>query len=54
MFSIGFIGWTWDAFDFFTVSLCVTEIAKDFGVKNSEVTWVSPNPLPSTTYISAY
>ena len=40
MFSVGFIGWTWDAFDFFTVSLCVTEIAKEFGVKNSEVTWV--------------
>lgn len=39
MFAIGFIGWTWDAFDFFTVSLCVTEIAKDFGVANSQVTW---------------
>lgn len=22
MFLIGFAGWTWDAFDFFTVSLC--------------------------------
>jgi hypothetical protein len=32
---------TWDAFDFFTVSLTVTEIARDFGVENSEVTWVS-------------
>jgi len=31
---------TWDAFDFFTVSLTVTEIARDFGVENSEVTWV--------------
>lgn len=39
MFWVGFLGWTWDAFDFFTVSLCVTEIAKDFGVKNSDVTW---------------
>ena len=33
--------WTWDAFDFFTVSLTVTEIAKDFGVANSQVSWVS-------------
>ncbi|KAF2115634.1 sugar transporter family protein [Lophiotrema nucula] len=39
MFWAGFLGWTWDAFDFFTVSLTVTEIAKDFGVANSEVTW---------------
>ena len=38
--AVGFIGWTWDAFDFFTVSLTVTEIAKDFGEKNSDVTWV--------------
>lgn len=31
---------TWDSFDFFTVSLTVTEVAKEFGVENSEVTWV--------------
>ncbi|EON70026.1 hypothetical protein W97_09292 [Coniosporium apollinis CBS 100218] len=35
----GFLGWTWDAFDFFTVSLTVTELAKDFGVSNSDVSW---------------
>lgn len=40
MFSAGFIGWTWDSFDFFTVSLTVTELAKQFEVENSEVTWV--------------
>lgn len=40
MFWAGFLGWTWDAFDFFTVSLTVTEIAKDFHVKNSDVSWV--------------
>lgn len=40
MFSVGFLGWMWDAFDFFTVSLCVTEIAEDFGVSNAAVTWV--------------
>ena len=22
MFLVGFAGWTWDAFDFFTVSMC--------------------------------
>lgn len=41
MFLVGFLGWTWDAFDFFTVSLTITEIAKDFGVQNSDVSWVS-------------
>jgi MFS transporter, SHS family, lactate transporter len=39
MFFAGFLGWTWDAFDFFTVSLTVTEIAKEFGVSNSDVSW---------------
>ncbi|KAK2794205.1 hypothetical protein FQN51_000906 [Onygenales sp. PD_10] len=39
MFSVGFLGWTWDAFDFFTVSLCVTEIAQEFAVLNSAVSW---------------
>ena len=40
MFWVGFIAWTWDAFDFFTVSLTVTEIAADFGEEPSAVTWV--------------
>lgn len=39
MFLAGFLGWTWDAFDFFTVSLCVTEIADEFGVSNADVSW---------------
>ncbi|KAL6242089.1 hypothetical protein RBB50_011001 [Rhinocladiella similis] len=39
MFAAGFLGWTWDAFDFFTVSLTITEIANDFGVENSDVSW---------------
>ncbi|KAK5017950.1 hypothetical protein LTR16_002152 [Cryomyces antarcticus] len=39
MFVVGWMGWMWDAFDFFTVSLTITEIAKDFGVKNSDVSW---------------
>ncbi|KKZ62883.1 hypothetical protein EMCG_02728 [[Emmonsia] crescens] len=39
MFLVGFLGWVWDAFDFFTVSLCITEIAGEFGVQNSNVSW---------------
>ncbi|KAH9884840.1 carboxylic acid transporter [Xylariomycetidae sp. FL2044] len=39
MFLVGFLSWTWDAFDFFTVSLCVTEIAEEFEVENSAVSW---------------
>jgi len=39
MFLVGFLGWTWDAFDFFTVSLTITEIAKEFNVANSKVSW---------------
>jgi MFS transporter, SHS family, lactate transporter len=38
-FLIGFLGWTWDAFDFFTVSLTVAELAKQFDKKNSDITW---------------
>lgn len=40
MFTVGFLGWTWDSFDFFTVSLTVTEIAADFGKSEADVTWV--------------
>ncbi|KJF60922.1 sialate:H+ symporter (SHS) family MFS transporter [Coccidioides immitis RS] len=39
MFTVGFLGWTWDAFDFFTVTMCLTEIATDFGVSNADVSW---------------
>lgn len=42
MFIVGWLGWMWDAFDFFTVSLTITEIAKEFKVSNSDVSWVSP------------
>ena len=41
MFLAGFLGWTWDAFDFFTVSLNVTEIAKTFNTTKANVSWVS-------------
>lgn len=39
MFFAGFLGWTWDAFDFFTVSLNVTDIAKDFHTSKANVSW---------------
>lgn len=45
MFFAGWLGWTWDAFDFFTVSLTVTEIAAEFGVSDSDVTWVGASLL---------
>ena len=38
-FSVGFIAWTWDAFDFFTVSLTVPELAKQFNKENTQITW---------------
>src|SRR5215469_10972391 len=38
-FLVGFIGWTWDAFDYFTVSLTLTDLAKQFDRKNAEITW---------------
>jgi len=38
-FLVGFIGWTWDAFDFFTVSLTLTDLAKQFGKTNADISW---------------
>ncbi|KAK3323385.1 sugar transporter family protein [Cercophora scortea] len=38
-FLVAFFAWTWDAFDFFTVSLTVEELAKDFGKTNTDITW---------------
>jgi SHS family lactate transporter-like MFS transporter len=32
-------GWTWDAFDFFSVSLTVTQLAEQFHVSNTDITW---------------
>ncbi|KAI8885568.1 MFS general substrate transporter [Backusella circina FSU 941] len=37
-FAAAFLGWTLDAFDFFSVSLSATRIAADFGVEPSAVT----------------
>jgi SHS family lactate transporter-like MFS transporter len=38
-FLVGFIGWTWDAFDFFTVSLTVTDLSKTFNRSKTDITW---------------
>ncbi|SPO07630.1 probable sugar transporter family protein [Cephalotrichum gorgonifer] len=38
-FLVAWCGWVWDAFDFFTVSLTVTQLAKEFNKSNSDITW---------------
>lgn len=38
-FLVAFFAWTWDAFDFFTVSLTVHELSETFGKTNTEITW---------------
>ncbi|KAJ5111359.1 hypothetical protein N7532_001894 [Penicillium argentinense] len=39
MFAAGFAGWTWDSFDFFTVSMTITELSEAFDVSYSDVSW---------------
>lgn len=38
-FGVAFAGWTWDAFDFFTVSLTVSQLAAQFKVSTYDITW---------------
>src|SRR6201996_3244236 len=38
-FLVAFFGWTWDAFDFFTVSLTVSDLATQFNVSTKDITW---------------
>jgi SHS family lactate transporter-like MFS transporter len=38
-FLVGFLGWTWDAFDFFTVSLTVSDLAETFDKSTKDITW---------------
>jgi SHS family lactate transporter-like MFS transporter len=38
-FIIGFLAWTWDAFDFFAMSLNVSNIATDLGRSVKDVSW---------------
>lgn len=49
MFAAGFLGWTWDSFDFFTVSMTITEISEAFDVSYSDVSWVRSFVLPIET-----
>ena len=38
-FLVAFIAWSWDAFDFFTVSLTVEDLAEEFDKSASQITW---------------
>lgn len=38
-FLVAFLGWSWDAFDFFTVSLTVSQLSKEFDKRPSQITW---------------
>ncbi|KAH8891785.1 sugar transporter [Thozetella sp. PMI_491] len=38
-FFVSFIAWSWDAFDFFTVSLTATNIATTFNKSTTDITW---------------
>lgn len=38
-FLVGFLAWTWDAFDFFTVSLTLSDLAETFGKTNVQISW---------------
>ncbi|KAK9355469.1 major facilitator superfamily domain-containing protein [Lipomyces doorenjongii] len=38
-FLVAFAGWTWDAFDFFTVSLTASSIAESLGRTVTDITW---------------
>ncbi|KAK9236469.1 major facilitator superfamily domain-containing protein [Lipomyces kononenkoae] len=38
-FLVAFAGWTWDAFDFFTVSLTASAIATDLNRTVTDITW---------------
>ncbi|GMG33464.1 unnamed protein product [Ambrosiozyma monospora] len=39
LFFAGFWCWTWDAFDYFSVSMNVSHLAKEFDVEASDITW---------------
>lgn len=38
-FLVAFFAWSWDAFDFFTVSLTVEDLAESFGKTKADITW---------------
>ncbi|KAK4969226.1 Carboxylic acid transporter, partial [Elasticomyces elasticus] len=38
-FLVAFFAWSWDAFDFFTVSLTVTQLSTTFNRSKADITW---------------
>jgi len=38
-FLVAFLAWTWDAFDFFSVSLNIISIGKTYNRSTSDITW---------------
>lgn len=38
-FLVAFCAWSWDAFDFFTVSLTVEDLAESFDKTKTDITW---------------
>lgn len=38
-FLVAFLAWSWDAFDFFTVSLTVQDLANTFDKSKTDITW---------------
>ncbi|KAJ5345249.1 hypothetical protein N7452_003253 [Penicillium brevicompactum] len=38
-FTVAFLGWSWDSFDFFTVSLTTSQLAKTFDKSVTDITW---------------
>lgn len=38
-FLVAFFAWCWDAFDFFTVTMTISDLAATFGKTKTEITW---------------
>jgi SHS family lactate transporter-like MFS transporter len=38
-FLVSFFAWSWDSFDFFTVSLTVDDLAETFQKSTTDITW---------------
>jgi hypothetical protein len=38
-FLVAFVAWSWDAFDFFTVSMTVSDLAETFDKTKTDITW---------------
>lgn len=47
-FLVAFFAWSWDAFDFFTVSLTVAQLAKQFDKTAAQITWGRGSRVPGS------